>query len=119
MSASLNVKRRSIAGNTAQKPSQYRQALQMAISRWPSSINFNGGFRPPNSAERGTSGLPSGDAAKHGPNRHAETGEVAFSDNVAGHDLAGSENVGVRTQSLDFRALVHFHAEVRKRNSWT
>src|SRR3546814_12502933 len=38
-------------------------------------------------------GLLSGDAAEHAAYGHADAGEIALAEHVAGHDLAGREHV--------------------------
>src|SRR2546427_10050729 len=106
MSASLNVRRRSMAGKTAQKPSQYRHALQITIRRSPSAIRLSSG---------GTGRLPSRDLSEHRSDRHAKPGEIALADNVARHDFSGREDIRGRTESLHLGAFVHPHAEIRER----
>ena len=80
----------------------------MTIRRSPSAMRLLSGC---------TGGLPSGDAPEYRADGHAEPGQVALADNVAGHDLAGRENVGARAKPLHFRSFIHFHAEIRKRDS--
>src|SRR5947209_7044214 len=108
MSASVKSSRRSIAGKTAQKPSQYLHALQMTIRRSPSAIR---------SAADGTSSLLSGNPSENRTDGHSEPGEITLAQNIAGHDFTGSENVAVRSKTLNFGSLVHLHAEIRERNS--
>src|SRR6516164_6533578 len=63
-----------------------------------------------------TRGLPSGDAAEDRTDRHAEARQVTLTENVAGHDFTGRENVGARRQSLYLASLIHFQPEIRKRD---
>src|SRR4051794_34289853 len=72
----------SIAGKTEQSPSQYRQALQIENCLFASSIS-------PSSM----CGLPPGHAAEDAADRQSDAREVAARQDVAGHDLAGCEQV--------------------------
>src|SRR3546814_5468933 len=59
-------------------------------------------------------GLLSGDAAEHAADGHADAGQIALAQHVAGHDLAGSEHVG-RGAAVCHQhpgMLVHLDAEV-------
>src|SRR3989442_3233128 len=80
----------------------------MVIRRSPSEIG---------SVTCGTRGLPSGDTPEHRTDRHSEPGQVALTENVARHDLARRENVGVRSQALRLSSLIYFHSEIRERDS--
>src|SRR5438105_11221706 len=80
----------------------------MIIRRSPSAIR---------SVTCGTRSLPSGDTSEDRTDRHPEPGQVALAENVAGHDFAGRENVGVRSQALHLSSLVHFHSEIREGDS--
>src|SRR6202158_6259587 len=55
------------------------------------------------SATRMGGGLPARDPAEHGSDGHAEAGQVALAEDVAGHDLAG------RPQVLHRAAVLHQH----------
>src|SRR6266481_1841313 len=56
------------------------------------------------SVTRMNGGLPARDPAEYGSDGHAEAGQVALAEDVAGHDLAG------RPQVLDRAAVLHQHA---------
>src|SRR5665213_3713364 len=73
------------------------------------------------SVSRIPGGLLSGDAAEHRADGHAKSGEIAASENVAGHDLAAGEQVGGGPAVLHQhpRLLVHLQAEIGKRNAGT
>src|SRR6478672_13752447 len=92
MSALPNSSRRVIAGNTAQKPSQYRHALQMVITRSTSaSLTLAGsGMRH---RLRRARGLRAGDAAERRADAHADTGGISLAEDVARHHLACDEQV--------------------------
>src|SRR5574338_322891 len=98
-----------MAGKTAQKPSQYRQALHTCIARPASCSAALAGMGPDVGA-----GLPPRDAAEHGADRHAEAGQVALAENVLGHDLARGPEIRRRAAVLHehARALVDAHPEV-------
>src|SRR5262245_59656558 len=108
MSPSLNVSRRSIAGNTAQKPSQYRHELQITRRRSPSAMR---------SVTGGTRSLHSRDSPKHRPDSHAKSCEITLSENVACHDLTSCEYVRPAAKSLYRGPLVDFHPKVGERDS--
>src|SRR3989454_8984136 len=80
----------------------------MTIRRSPSAMRLLSGC---------TGGLPSGDAPEYRPDGHAEPRQVALAENVAGHDLTRRENIGASAQPLDFGSFIHFHAQIRKRDS--
>src|SRR5881296_3605092 len=80
----------------------------MTIRRLPSAMT---------SATCLTRSLPSRYAAEHRADRHSKSREVAFAENIAGHDLARREDVGVSAQTLDFRPLIHLHAQIRESDS--
>src|SRR5258706_882376 len=63
--------------------------------------------------------LLSGDASESGADRHADTGEIALAEDVAGHDFAGGENVVRRLVVVhdDLGALVDSDAEVGEGNA--
>src|SRR5689334_23349630 len=103
MSASLNASRRSIAGKTAQYPSQYLHALQITIRRSPSAIRSSSG---------GTGRLLSCDAAEDRSNCHAESGEIAFADDIARHDFTCREDIRRRPEPLNLSPLVDAHTEI-------
>src|SRR5207244_8668934 len=65
----------------------------------------------------GTSSLLSGNPSENRTDGHSEPGEITLAQNIAGHDFTGSENVAVRSKTLNFGSLVHLHAEIRERNS--
>src|SRR5438093_1669063 len=80
----------------------------MTIRRLPSAMT---------SATCCTRRLPSRNTTKHRSDSHAKSREVAFAENIAGHDLTRREDVGVSAQTLDFRPLIHLHAQVREGDS--
>src|SRR5256885_11853319 len=57
-------------------------------------------------------GLLSRDAAERGADRHANSRDIALAEDVAGHDLAGGEDVSRRGIALPehLRPLVHRNA---------
>ena len=59
-------------------------------------------------------GLLAGDAAEHRADGHAEAGEVAFAEDIAGHDLSGREQVagGLAVVHQHLRLVVHADAEI-------
>src|SRR3989442_679593 len=75
----------------------------MIIRRLPSAMT---------SATCGTRSLPSRDTAEYRSDRHPESRQVAFTKNIAGHDLTRCEDVGVSPEALDFRPLIHLHAQI-------
>src|SRR5438132_13630575 len=84
----------------------------MTIRRSPSAMRLlNAGKR----------GLLPGDTPEPRADGHTEPGQVALADNVARHDLACGEHVGARTmalhQPLYLSSFIHFHSEIRKRDS--
>src|SRR5690349_6367012 len=121
MSALPNSSLRVMAGNTAQKPSQYRKALQIRICPSTSrSSRFNAGIsaRAGRAASgwRGSgsctvmailffwmfvtcrrTGAGPGDTAEGGADGHADTCGVALAQYVARHHLAGNEQVRTGT----------------------
>src|ERR1700754_3030014 len=88
-SSPSNVWRSSMAGNTAQYSSQYRQALQMVSCRCASVVN-SGESR---SAESMGGCFLSGDPPEDGADRESEPGQVALGQDVSGHQLARGEQV--------------------------
>src|SRR5271155_4539697 len=64
-------------------------------------------------------GLPPRNVSEGGADGHADTGDVALAEHVAGHDFAGGENVGRRTTVAqdNLCAFVDGHAEVSKRDA--
>src|SRR5678816_2910573 len=61
-------------------------------------------------------GLPPRDATEHGADGHAESGQVALAEDVAGHDLTRGPEVGHRAAVLHEHvgALVDAYPEVRE-----
>src|SRR5580704_3572338 len=60
-------------------------------------------------------------SSENGPDRHAEPGEIALAQNIAGHDLTGCENIR-RSPAIaheDGGAFVHLHAQISKCNPRT
>src|SRR5262249_12052465 len=101
-------KRRSIAGNTAQYPSQYRQALQITMRRSPSvRASLTGGMRS----------FLSGDASKDGSDRHAEPSQITFADHIARHDLARRQDIRFGTDPLYSSRFTHPETEIRERDA--
>src|SRR5437762_855912 len=103
MSASLNASRRSMAGKTAQYPSQYLHALQITIRRSPSAIRLSSG---------GTGRLLSCDAAEDRSYRHAKSGEIALADDIARHDFSRREDIRRRPEPLHLSPLIDAHTEI-------
>src|SRR6478735_216504 len=104
MSAWPNSSRRVIAGKTAQKPSQYRHALQICSWRAasPSSTPRLASRLSASSdctvlfLTRDCRRAAAGDAPERGADRHADAGRVALAEDVSGHHLAGREEVVAR-----------------------
>src|SRR5215471_5431793 len=84
----------------------------MTIKRLPSAIRSGTGD---------TRSFLSGDTSKDRADGHAETGEVAFPENIASHDFACREYVGTGVvslaQPLNLSALVDLYPEIGKRDS--
>src|SRR2546426_170439 len=80
----------------------------MTIRRLPSAIT---------SATCCTRSLPSRDTAEYRSDRHPKSREVPFTENIAGHNLARRENVCVSAETLNFRPLIHLHAQICESDS--
>src|SRR5215471_475915 len=84
----------------------------MTIRRSPSAIGSGTG---------GTRGFLSGDTSEYRADRHAEPRQIAFAENVAGHDFPRSEYVRARfrflIRPLNLSPVIHLDAEIRKRDS--
>src|SRR5215813_7651466 len=84
----------------------------MTIRRSPSAIG---------SGTDGTRGFLSGDTSEYRADRHAEPREIAFAENVAGHDFPRSEYVRARSRfparPLNLGPVIHLYPEIRKRDS--
>src|ERR1700761_7843883 len=136
-----------MAGKTAQKPSQSRHALQICRIRAASSsgtersgalatvtatgdhsslacwISFS---RACTTAflmcrsDRMRGGVGAGDAAERRADAHADAGRIAFAEHVAGHHLAGDEEIFARLAAKANRGrLVGFQAEIGERDART
>src|SRR5687767_13038216 len=109
-SALPKAMRCSIAGNTGQYCSQYRQALQTVITRSPSATSrlkpaptfgeigvgavVGAGFSRLGDLSTMTRGGLPGNASEYGADRHANSGNVSLPQDVPRHDLAGGVDVG-------------------------
>src|SRR5215831_11183333 len=84
----------------------------MTIRRSPSAIRSGTG---------GTRGFLSGDTSEYRTDRHAEPRQIAFAENVAGHDFPRSEYVRARSRfparPLNLGPVIHLYPEIRKRDS--
>src|ERR1700743_1007885 len=109
-SSPSNVWRSSMAGNTAQYSSQYRQALQMVSCRWASVVR---------SAESMGGCFLSGDPPEDGRDRESESGQVALGQDVSGHQLARGEQVraGLAVVADDAGLLGDLHPEIGERDA--
>src|SRR5580698_3483225 len=73
-------------------------------------------MRSPSCVRSGMACLAACDSPEHGSDGHAEPRQISFAENIAGHDLAGCENVVV---SVNRGSFVHADAEISKRDSGT
>ena len=71
------------------------------------------------SEERKFGRLSAGNAAEDRANGHAHAGNIALSQNIAGHDLSRGEEIGGGAVVLhkDARILVHFQSEIGEGDS--
>src|ERR1700676_2756656 len=101
-----------MAGKTAQYPSQYLHALQISTKRRDRSSS---------SAESNFGRLSSGDPTENGADSHTYAGDIAFAEDVAGHNFAGGKQIGRRPVVLhhDPRILIYFQAQIREGNAGT
>src|SRR6185295_7784587 len=65
----------------------------------------------------GTCGLLPSDASEHRSDRHAKPRQVAFADDIAGHDFSGREEIGIRSESQDLRSRINPYTKVCERYS--
>src|SRR5215467_6076312 len=84
----------------------------MTIRRAPSAIG---------SGTDGTRGFLSGDTSEYRADRHAEPRQIAFTENVAGHDFARGEYIRARsrflTRPLNLGPVIDLDSEICKRDS--
>ena len=111
-SEGVNVLLNSIAGKTAQNPSQYLQALHMVMALWASfqgsSPTMDGSFPPSNFSENSSY-------------CHSEPSQIAPPKDVTSHYLPCSEYVGcwASLREDDPGLLVHFYTEIGECDPWS